>query len=263
MNLFQEAIDTFNVWISPVRLQRAKDKYEQMSHSQVGQKNILEDAKNGSVQAADFLFDKYKSIIAKAFWKYFLGPNQKMHKRRISSGADKDFASAAYEMLLGSGEDLGTSPYKTFNPNKFSPEADLIRQFGYYVFRYLQNEAFKMLRAEKMQGITGNVGADSDFGVSSYEGMTTDVEGKPTGIEGEESALQSPDTFTMSTDMKETLKAFLQKLKKENMKYYNVFLNRLQGKSVNETADALGISNVTVRNITAAIEPMWKRFIGE
>ena len=67
----------------------------------------------------------------------------------------------------------------------------------------------------------------------------------------------------MSTDMKETLKAFLQKLKKENMKYYNVFLNRLQGKSVNETADALGISNVTVRNITAAIEPMWKRFIGE
>jgi len=245
----QEDIDTFDTWVSSARAKKASDSYSAMSGTQEGQLQILNDAAEGNTVAADFLFDLFKKIISKAFWKYYLGPDKKYHAPKIRAGGDKDFASMAYEMLLGSGE---TSPYDTFKPTKFTSAADLLKQFGYYLYRYLQNEAFKLIRAEKMGGMTGNVKQD---------GEAVSVAGYEDHFENSEDA-SAADSFTGEVEMQETIRTFLIYLKKTKKIYYDVFLAKLKGASIEEVAVKLSISGQSVRNHLKAIKAIYDEFTG-
>lgn len=248
MQLLQEAIKTFTKWVDGKRLADAVTAWGSFSKTQDGQKQILAAAATGDVTAADYLFAVYTKIIAKAFWAYYLGPQKQYHKQRLSSGADEDFASVAYGMLLGVSE---PSPYKTFDASKFSEQADLIKQFGYYVYRYLQNEAMKMIRAEKMGGLSGNVEKDTKIQTVGYEDHFENSEETSVG------------SFAASVDLKETLRAFLATLKHDNETLYKVFRGRLQGKSVADVAAELGVTGQSVRNYLKTIQQLYNKFVGE
>lgn len=243
----QEGISTFDLWVDGKRFNAAVQKYLPLSKTQEGQKQILQAARSGDSVAADFLFSAYKKIIAKAFWTYYLGPNKRYHQRRLEQGADADFASVAYNMLIG---DEGTSPYKTFNPDKFTPEADLIKQFGYYLYRYLQNEAIKMIRAERMGGMTGNLKQGEDVSTVGYEDHF------------ENSREAATADFSSDVDMKLTLEAFLKKLRAESPKQYQIFTSRLKGKSLQEIADELGQSQQAIRNQMKQVQDKYNDFVG-
>lgn len=248
--VLHEGVSTFDNWVSPRRTDAAKNAYRDIAFTQEGQLKILADAAEGKHEAADLLFDLYKKIISKAFWKYYLGPDKKYHAPRIRAGADKDFASMAYEMLLGAGE---TSPYATFKPSKFTDKADLLKQFGYYLYRYLQNEAVKAIRLDKMGGVAGNV--DTTAGVVSTVGYEDHFENS------EEAA--SVDASTAETDIKETIRAFLPFLKKIRPLYHDIFVSRLENNDIEATAEKLGISGQSVRNHLRAIKEIYDDFTGE
>lgn len=245
MEPLKESINTFNDWVSRARQEQALASYYEMSKTQDGQKQIMNDARTGDAVAADYLFLVYKKIIAKAFWQYYMGPAKQYHQKRLQGGADEDFASVAYNMLIG---DEGTSPYKTFNPDKFTPTADLIKQFGYYVYRYLQNEAVKMIRSDKMGGIAGNIPKGEEVTSVGYEDHFDNT------------VQASDDSFEGAVDERITLKQFLIKLKNENKTYYQVFKGRMQQKSFNDIADELGISGQSVRNHLKKIQQMYIEF---
>ena len=277
MEKLQEDIKTFNNWVNPARKAKADAAYATKATTQDGQLQILGDASDGNSAAADFLFDLFKKIISKAFWKYYMGPDKSFYKSRIDNGADKDFASMAYEMLLGGGD---PSPYETFKPSKFSSKADLLKQFGYYLYRYMQNEAFKMIRAEKMGGMTGNVkhqtGApkkqvpamqgkgladDRDKGLSAGIAGDASVVGYEDHFENDEET-STPDSFTDDIELRETIRAFLKHLKTVKPLYHDVFYAKLQGMGSEAVADKLGISGQSVRNHLKAIKTLYDDFTG-
>jgi|LSQX01.3.fsa_nt_gb RNA polymerase sigma factor (sigma-70 family) len=246
MRTLREAISTFDTWVDRNRAEKALATYYELSKTQDGQKHILTSASEGDSTAADYLFLTYKKIIAKAFWTYYLGPERRFHQRRLNAGADEDFASMAYEMLLG-GE--GTSPFKTFNPDKFTSSADLIKQFGYYYYRYLQNEAVKMIRAEKMGGVAGNIPKGEEVSAVGYDDYFDNTV-----------AASTPDSFVDEINLQETLRSFLNLLKKENTTYYEIFKGRLQQESIKDIAERLGVSDQSIRNHLKKIQQMYKEF---
>jgi DNA-directed RNA polymerase specialized sigma24 family protein len=247
MQLMQEAINTFDNWITPKRQATAMSTYDEISRTQKGQKQILGAAASGDHVAADYLFLRLKGVIAKAFWKYFMGPDKGFHRAKIMQGSDKDFASIAYEMLLGSGK---TSPYATFKFSGFSSSADLIKQFGYYFYRYMQNEAFKNLRADKLGGLAGNIKTGEDVHTVGYEDH----------FENDENAA-STDDYTAETNTQMAFEALLQKLKKENLTYYRVLVLKAKGFDVEAIAKKLDISGQSVRNHLKAIKPMVEEYL--
>lgn len=261
LRVYTEALSTFDSWISPVRQNKANAVYADLAKTQEGQLKILDDAKSGNTTAADFLFTLYKRIIAKVFWKYFLGPDKKYHQARIISGDDNDFASVAYSMLLGDSEEA--SPYETFKPSKFSASADLLKQFGYYFYRYLQNEAVKMIRARNLGGMTGNishtVGRKKDISLKSPDNIA--ISSYEDHFENDK-LLSSSDNYTSEIDSKITWEAFLRKLRKNNPKYYNIIRLRLNGLDISQVADELGISDQSVRNYLKDIKRQYDAFIG-
>ena len=257
MKKLQEAIKTFDVWVSKNREIAARAAYEELSKTQQGQSSILEAASKGDTVAADFLFVTLKPVIAKAFWKYFLGPNPATHQFKISQGADQDFASLAYEMLLGQ---MKPSPYTAFDSSKFNAKANLIKQFGYYLYRYLQNEAVKIHREDNMVGMTGNVKADSGgVHVGSYEDMATP--GEDGAKAGNEPSVS--DSFTSDIEEKETIRVFIEHLKEIRPVYRTIFVLRLKGLDINQIAAKLEISDQSVRNHLKTIQSLYKEFIGE
>lgn len=256
MDRLQEAINTFDRWVSGQRASVAMSRYAELAGTQSGQKKILKDASNGDTVAADFLFLQLKKIIAKAFWKYFMGPKTTTHPLKISQGADEDFASIAYSMLMGQGD---PSPYKTFNPAKFTKTADLIKQFGYYVYRYLQNEAVKIHREDKLGGMTGNLKqGTADVKLSSYEDIAAP---KESGFAGAEPAVSN--SFTSDIDERETIRVFLEHLKGLRPIYHDVFYWKLKGLSTEDVAKKLAVSGQSVRNHLKDIQRLYKEFIGE
>lgn len=256
MNILKEEIDTFSKWVTPARIQAARSTYgDPLKLTQEAQLAILGDAADGNTIAADYLFDQYRRIISKAFWKYYMGPDKHYYQSRISAGDDVDFASMAYEMLLGGGE---PSPYDTFKASKFTDKANLLKQFGYYLYRYLQNEAIKMIRASKMGGMTGNVKQQN--AKNNAEKVST--VGYEDHFENNEEA-SATDSFTDDVELEETVKAFLKYLKGGSKPiYHEVFLARLKGLSIEDTAAKLGISGQSVRNHLKAIKELYDTFTG-
>jgi hypothetical protein len=249
MNQLKETVNTFTNWVNDRRLNAAVTKWQPQRGTQKGQLEILHAAQSGETTAVDYLFLTFTKLVAKVFWVYYIGPDKKYAKGKITAGEDEEFASMAYTMLAGKEE---LSPYKTFDPSKFSEDADLIKQFGYYYYRYLQRMSMKMSRANKMEGMAGNVKDNAAPQTVDYDSLSGT---------GEEPS--TPDSFTAEVDMKETLRVFLGQLKQRDERYYKIFKSRLAGNSIPETAKKLSVTAQTVRNDLKVIQDMYKEFVGE
>ncbi len=239
-----EATDAFNKYLSETDIEQAKAQYPDL-RDRATQIKVIEDAKQGNLDAVNLLYFLFKGLTAKAFWSYYLGPDKKYWPSRLRAGEDYDFASKAYE-LLASGDTGKTSPYATFNPDKFSAKTDLIKKFGYYFFRYLQNEAFKMLRKKGMQGISGNIPKDANLSVESYEDVHDNTN---------ETAVASG---TEDIDLKLTLDSFVDTLP---FKYKKVFNLKRQGMSMEDIGAELGIHQNSVRTYMKDIKDKWDEYV--
>lgn len=239
-----EATDAFNQYISAAEVDKAKKKYPNTKDRET-QLQVIADAKNGDVDASNLLYDRFKSITAKAFWKYYLGPDKKFWPARLRAGEDYDFASRAYELLV-SGDTGKGSPYSTFNPEKFSASTDIIKKFGYYFYRYMQNEAFKMLRKKGLGGISGNIPKDADLNVASYEDVYDNTS---------ETAV---DSGTEDIDLRLTMDSFTDTLPD---KYKKVFELKRNGASIEDIASQLGIHPNSIRNYLGAIKELWDEYV--
>ena len=145
--------EIFDSFMSKQSEQEAIAKWDPISKTQEGQKEILEAARNQDYSAVNYLYHRLKGTVYKVFWYYFIGPNKKLGSEKISNGEAAEYAVEAYMMLAGQG---GSDPYKTFNPDIFDEKADRITQFNYYYKGYLQNEAFKLIRKHNKGGFSGN-----------------------------------------------------------------------------------------------------------
>lgn len=246
----KEGINTFNQWVTGARAEKALHTYYNMSKEQEGQKQILAAAKQGDSVAADYLFLVFKKIIARVFWKYYLGPDKKYYRKRIEEGAAEEFATIAYSLLLGGGS---ASPYNTFNLDKFTGEADLIKQFGYYFYRYLQNESIKAIRADKMAGMTGNVSKDETVSTVSYEDTVENNLG--------DSVSYSSPSFEGNLADRDAYNQFLAELKSDEPVLYEILMKRMSGLTSNQIARQMGISGQTIRNYTQKIKQIYQSYI--
>lgn len=219
-------------WLKPSAVNSAKEKYSSLESTRDGQLKILSAARSGEEDAVIYLYDQYLPLIRKVYWKYFIGPNKNYGKDKFQQEAVYDFISTAYEMLAGHGE---TSPYKTFNPDKFSVETNIVKQFSYYFFRYLQNEAIKLARS-MTKGAFSNAKLNSEdspeekVSVSSYEDYLDNSTETATDDHAEAVTLR-----VMLNDFKDWLEA------NKDDKYTTVWNMKFQGYSMAEIAKALGL----------------------
>lgn len=244
-------ISTFDNWVTGARAEKAIRMCSEQVKTREGQEDLLKEASEGSTIAADYLFIRYRKVISKAFWKYYMGPDKKYWKARLEAGEDRDFASTAYETLVGKAD---PNPYDTFKPTKFTVETDIIKLFGYYLYRYLQNEAFKIIRSSKKYGMTGNVKKGDDFSVESYHSDADPERGEKVSV---------GPTYVEEIEMKDTISLFLKKLKRIKPIYYDVFKLRLTGLTVKDVAEKLGVTESTIRNHLASIKVLYTNFVGE
>lgn len=250
-------IKTFDLWIPTARVEKAVRLCTEQAATQEGQKELLQQASEGDSIATDYLYFRFKKLIASVFWKTYLGPDKKYWKARINAREDEDFASYAYEVLSGRSD---PSPYNSFKPGKFDKKADLIKLFGYYLYRYLQHESRKLIKANKMQGMTGNVGKNDDIQVSTYSEVGDE---NPNTTSAVANMTATTDSSYEATEVKETLKAFLAELKQSNYKSYTIFKLRLTGLTPYDIAEKLGVSHQTVHQKLKDIKQQYFSFIGE
>lgn len=229
------ATDLFNTIIPQEQRAKALEMYDPLAKTQEGQLEILSQASKGKAEAAIYLYVRLVRVIAKAFWKYYLGPEKQHHQRRIKAGADREFISMVFEILMDG--ERNPSPYKTFDSSKFSSDADLIKQFAYYLYRYLQNEAFKHIR-----------GGDTTSGEVNFD---------DSGAEDEEFSADHAEDI----DQRETLNAFYRFLLAKDKKAAQIFKLASQGMQIQQIADKIGMSFVGTRRIVVTkIQPLWEEF---
>jgi len=238
-----EATDAFDKYLPQNEIMASREKYPNLKDRNT-QIQLINDAKAGDLDAVNVLYDEFKGLTSKAFWKYYLGPDKKFWPSRIRAGEDYDFASRAYELLAS--PNLKTSPYNTFEAAKFDDKTDLVKKFGYYFFRYLQNEAFKMLRSKNVKGLGGNIPQDAKVEVASYEDVY------------DNSAEASDASHTEDIDLKLTLDSFTDTL---SPKHKGVFDLKRDGHHINDIAEQLGMSHVSVRTHLKDIKDLWDAYV--
>lgn len=154
LEIMLEAADlSFESFVSPTAQKKANEAWADRVKTQEGQLECLEAAENGQEEAVNYLYVRFLPLIRSAFWKYLIGPNRKYLSSKINSGEAEEFGNTAYTMIAGA---ESPSPYKTFDPSKFSENTDLINQFSYYFYRYLQAASFKIIRAHKSGSISSS-----------------------------------------------------------------------------------------------------------
>jgi hypothetical protein len=231
------SVNTFDTIISDSQREKARERYGHLANSQEGQIEILKAASKGTPLAAIFLYDRLQKVIAKAFWKYHMGPNKSTHHNRIKAGAAKDFVSLAFELLMDGKR--SPSPYTTFDPSKFSPQSDLIKQFAYYLYRYLQNESVKQYGSEQTPAGETTIGYDQ------------------AGIEDE----QSVASHSEDIDERETQRAFYNYVKQQDAKSAQILKLAMRGMEASEIAKELNMSQMGVRNIIIKkLKVYWEEF---
>jgi len=197
--LLREAIDTFKKLLSPEDIAEAKEAWADFADDYDGQVELIEAAKEGDITAVNYLYLQMIPQVSSVFWNNFLGKDPGYRRQRISQGDHLAFASMVYEVLLSASvqtgdeeavkdrmrthsgtedvdqqyEDLmGTaSPLRTFDPEVFDSDTDVIKKFGFYLIGALKNEAIKYNRRERRGGLTGKKGAgdEEDAKNVSYE----------------------------------------------------------------------------------------------
>lgn len=180
MNL-KESIVTFTEYPPKGLLKKAKEKMEGLSEVE-----IINLAKKGDNDAINYIFDKTRRQIAKAFWQYYLGPNPQFKKVKIKRGEAATYLSMVIEGL----KSKDSNPLLTFDPSKYK-EGDIINKLGYYIYRYAQNWAFKAIRSDKNLGIK-QVG-DSEISSVSLGRTSDDKNSRGFDIGVKDSSLDDVD----------------------------------------------------------------------
>jgi hypothetical protein len=233
------SISTFDSVVPESHRQQAHKAYDAMAQTQDGQKTILQNASSGDGLAAIYLYDRLQRVITKAFWKYYLGPNKATRQKRLEGGAASEFAQVAFEVLIDGNRQ--PSPYKTFDPKKFSTEADLIKQFGYYLYRYMQNEAFKMLGAA-----AGN--KPKDVVEVGYDAV------------GEAEGEAAVPSHSADIDEQIAMNDFYKYVKRRAPAIADIAKLLMRGLSISEVADELGKSKMYIHKMRIKIQQLWKEF---
>lgn len=269
MESLQES--AFTELVSPDRIKKAQDTYDKLAQTQAGQLQILKDAQNGNPVAADYLYSKYLLIAAKAFNKYYLGPDKIAARKKIANGDEATIAQDAYAMLMGASDNPKKyiSPYAKFNPDLFSKDTDLIKQFSFYFYRYFQNHCIKAARKEARNGIAGG----KSFGRSNANAKDVAGDDVPEDTPSNQVSFDAAyndnystgEDFTKEIDVQETLKSFLSYLKTEvkNDMYYKLFARRCErpDESLEATAQVVGLSKNTARSYLRKIKALYIEFV--
>lgn len=256
--LLEASVDVnqlFDSLVSPVAAASAARKYEGKEKTREGQLEILNDAKNGDVDAVNYLYLRYLKIAKKVFWKYFIGPDKSYGMQKVYNGDITEFISAAY-FLLGNTE--STNPHNSFDPSVYSENTNILNNFAYYYFRYLQSAAFKILRKEGIAGLSGsgannlrnfkNEGGDEIIRDNNISVESVDeYHSNDKDIATEDFSDREINNMTASkiyNDFIEWLRA------NKSERYVEIFKNMAAGESYVDTAKKLGIKPYQmVRNI--------------
>lgn len=210
-------------------------------------REILKLAKNKNMTALYWIYYLSRDVLAKAFFKYFLG-DKKYWKRRLEAGDDYVFAAECFEMLASP-----TGPLFAFNPDVFSSDEKIIDRAKYYIYRYAQALAFKILRERLLGGLSGNIpkNIDKENLVTSYEAYLENSD-----------LLASSDSFTDDIEIREVFAKFLVFLQKNYPKLYPLMLDRIRGLSYKEIAQKTSKTEQSVfMNVKKAYD-LYKDFIG-
>lgn len=246
----------FDDQVSNEDLAIAFRKYNDLVQTQEGQKELLRLAgQEHDVIATNYLWGRYKQLITNVFWKYYV--NGIDVKDKLDNHDDYSFAEDAWLLLNGradeikvssvqkafdpkkvkNGEDPATTikghgnPYKAFNPDKYSPDADLLNSFGWYYSKYLENLANKFVRIMMKR--------------AKEISMETKIEDTGDTVE-----LSSED-FSGESDEKIAIQQFYRILWAESSPkspYNTIMKLRMQNKSPVEIGGILGKSHGYVRN---------------
>jgi len=161
----------------------AEKTWGEVVTSREGQIELLNAAKEGDPTAINYLFLKSSAILGKVFTTTFLGSNPRSIKTRIARGDQNVFVGLVYDILYGASKKDKASPLNTFDPDVFSEDTDLIKKFGYYLMRYVEAEAIRYNKAERKEGITGNISSEEERAIrKSY---SLDSEESPDIITGD------------------------------------------------------------------------------
>lgn len=230
----------FSGWITPALENKLDKTYKDLENTREGQLKILEDAKNGDKMAIIYLYKSYLPLVTKAYWKYFIGPDKKAGSNKITQEAAQDFLTHAYELLADVNE---TSPYKTFDPSKFSTDTNLVKQFSYYFFRYLQNEAIKLAKKYNKGGFSSFKLNDKDINSPSViKGDLMDPSEHV--LDTREGSEEITPDHSNTTDLKIILDEFSDWLySKEDLRYARIFKLKRAGFSLKDISEKLGLSS--------------------
>lgn len=240
----RESLKAFTAAVPQSTREKLRKQFDPIASTQKGQMTILKQASMGEGDAALYLYDRLEKIVAKAFWKYYLGPNKEFRKVRMVGGAAQEFIAVTFELLMDRTRD--PSPYKTFDPSKFNASADLIKQFGYYLYRYLQNEAFKLIRSARSGGVTG----------SAEGGVAISTQDYDTAV-GDDVAVES---HSDAIDQQETIRAFYDHLKATAPAIAPMFADVAKGATTAELSKKHKITGTGVRHRMGLIKQAWEEF---
>jgi hypothetical protein len=248
-----EGIKAFDNFLSQKDIDEAVKKWNDKSSDYKGQIEIINAAKAKDKTAINWLFSTLKKVIAKAFWKYYVGPIKQYGMSKINERKDLEFAAEIYAMLLGDPE-AGANPLDTFKPDKFSQKTNIIEKFAYYLLRYCESVAFQMLRADTRGGVTGQVRTskgEEDISTVSYDEYFSN-----------EDLHQAVESTTDDLDIRDAFNRFLEKLKKEDERKYAILSLKVIGDDTKAIAEKLGISSSYVSDYIKKMEKEFRSFAG-
>jgi len=246
------AVTAFDRYVSGRDLQDAL-KYAQVTPFE----KVLADARNGDIRAINFIFYSSRKQIAAAFWKYFMGGKKAPPKKamqRIKAGHADVFAAEVYGMLADP-ED-SANPLKTYDNSKFKnePEYEQLNKLGYYIYRYCQNLAFKMLRENPEEYSYGNPNEKAlpqEQVASSFDQH----------IENGNDLADANADFAQDVEISDTEQRFLLLLQTKYPKLYPVIKMRTEGKNTQDIAVVLGKSDWVINKYTALAKEVFKEWM--
>lgn len=247
----------FDTFIPAFKAERANKKYKPLEETREGQLKILKDAEDGVEDALNYLYLRYLKLIKKVYNHYYIGPNKQAGAYKREEPYVKDFLSIAYPFW---DKNEPTNPYKTFNPSVYSETTNIINNFGYWYMRYLENETMKLLRKQKLYGLSGaegyglrrasdneeDVDSEGNLSFESMEGrLSNDAE-----IATEDFSSQVVDSIVIS-NIYNSYRKWLEEEKGKN--YLLVFDMVLEGHSFSDIAKIYGTKYPRL------IKDMWSR----
>jgi hypothetical protein len=253
MNRLLEAMTkAFDQVLTDRELERANGKWAQNVGDVKSELAIIDAAKKGDELAINFLFDRFKGGFAKAFHKYYVGPQKQNLNRIVQNSEDLEFASGCYELLNVSSR---VSPLKTWSWDMQDRGSSPLKSLNFYMMRYAQSLAWKMIRANKNEGLkdvgsgnTTNTVKTTSFDKDYGDGAHLDV--------SDDRVAQSYKNIEMQDQIRDFYSRVLKGVKKTMFGLMSVN----PGIDLGELGQKVGLSRPTVRNLMDEIKQDWAKF---